>query len=113
MRVLRTTLIATLFCLPALAQFAGCGSTMPPDADPFDTYQLCFTEHHVTEAFRADQTITICCLSHPIGTNAANVVCGATASTCTTYVTANIMTTDATSAEITTGCNDYITQRGM
>jgi hypothetical protein len=90
-----------------------CGSNNTVDADPFDTFELCFTEHAVTEGLTVQKAITICCLDHPIGTNAAGVVCGADATTCDTYVTANLAGSDATATDITAGCTDYITQKGM
>src|SRR5262245_34919869 len=81
--------------------------------ESFPTFQECFTDHHVTENFTPTMAITICCLDHPIGSSGKNVVCGSDVTACTTYVTSNIMATDATSTEITNGCTDYITQRGM
>ena len=93
---------------------AACGDNSGGvDEDPFDTYQLCFDDHHVEEGFDAPKSITICCLDHPIGSSAKNVVCGDTAQSCMTYVTANLTMGSATAADITAGCADYITQRGM
>jgi hypothetical protein len=83
------------------------------DADAFDTLQSCFTEHHGTESFTVAKAITICCLDHPIGTNAAGLVCGTTQASCETYVGANLAGSDASGSEITTSCADYITQRSM
>ena len=107
-------LVRLSFVIVAIAvAFTACGDSKSADADPFDTYQACFTEHHVTEAFTVQKTITICCLDHAIGANAAGIVCGATTSTCGTYVTANLGSADATSADITSACADYVTQKGM
>jgi len=61
----------------------------------------------------APKAITICCLSHPIGSNAAGVVCGATEATCDTYVTANLVSPDVAPADVTAACTDYVTQKGM
>jgi hypothetical protein len=105
--------LSLVFSMLALPVFAACGNNSSVDADPFDTYEACFTEHHVTEAFSTQKAITICCLDHPIGSNAAGVVCGATAQTCGTYVTANLMGSDATADDITAACTDYVTQKGM
>lgn len=88
-----------------------CGGGGTVDADPFATYPDCYAEHHVTEALTAAHTITICCLDHPIGSSSPNVVCGGTATSCTTYVTAQLAGTDATAADITAACTDYINQR--
>ena len=93
--------------------FAACGDNGGgQDHDAFDTYQMCWDEHHTTEMFSAAQAVTICCLSHPIGTQPMNVVCGDTAASCDTYVGSNLGS-DAGSADVTAGCTDYITQRGM
>ena len=106
----RLSLVFSMFALPMLV---ACGDGGGEDHDAFDTYEECFTEHHVDEMFTGPKAITICCLDHPIGTNAAGVVCGADATTCGTYVTANLMGSDATAADITSGCTDYVTQKGM
>jgi len=106
----RLALVFSMFALPV---FVACGDGGGVDADPFDTLEACFTEHHVTEAFTTQKAITICCLDHPIGTNAAGVVCGATAQTCETYVTENLMGSDASGDDINAACTDYVTQKGM
>jgi len=100
--------------LVASLAFPACGDNGGgADNDPFDTYQMCWDEHHTTEGFNAQMAITICCLSHPIGSQPKNVVCGATAASCETYVGSNLSGSDVGSADITAGCTDYITQRGM
>ena len=101
------------FALVASIAFAACGDNGgSEDADPFDTFQMCFDEHHTTETFPSAQAVTICCLSHPIGSQPKNVVCGDTAASCETYVSSSLGS-DAGSADIAAGCTDYITQRGM
>jgi hypothetical protein len=80
-------------------------------AEPFATFQLCFDEHATTESLPHDQAITICCLEHPIG--GVTQVCGTTAAACEAYLSANLAATSATSAEVTAGCADYVTQRGQ
>ena len=102
------------FALVGSLAFAACGDNGGgEDHDAFDTYQMCWDEHHMTEGFNAQQAITICCLSHPIGSQPMNVVCGATAASCETYVGSNLTGSDVGSADVTAGCTDYITQRGM
>ena len=108
----RLSLLASLFGFPFVSS---CGDNVGGmvDADPFDTYQACFDEHHTTEAFSVGKAITICCLDHPIGNAAAGVVCGATEATCDTYVTANLTSPDVAPADVTAACTDYVTQKGM
>ena len=87
--------------------FACSGGT---DDESYPTFQECFDDHHNVETLPTDQAIVVCCVDHPIGSAGKNVVCGADAASCTTYVTANLMSTSATSMEITTACNTYQTQ---
>jgi hypothetical protein len=89
--------------------FAACGHDH--EEEGFDTFQACFDDHHTEEALPTAQAIVICCLDHPIG--GVSEVCGATAASCTTYVTANLTAASATSAEVTTACTDYETQKGQ
>lgn len=109
--------LSLVFSFVGMPLIAACGGDDKGDSEAFDTFQDCFDDHHEEEMFTIEKAITICCLDHPIGTNAGGVVCGATAATCTTYVTANLDAgsgSDAvTAANITAGCNDYITQKGM
>jgi hypothetical protein len=95
------------------ALIVACGGTTK-DADPFATFQACYDEHHSTESFPAQMAIEICCLDHPIGGAKVNVVCGATADSCTAYVTQNLTDTSDTmlAADISAACADYVVQRG-
>lgn len=119
MHFIRTALIASI--LTAFAMSACGGDDDKEDNDPFATYQACFDEHHNTEGFDAQKAITICCISHPIGNEAANVVCGSDAASCVAYVSTQVGsagsggsgTTDATTANIQAACTDYVNQRGM
>lgn len=79
------------------------------DAEPFDTFQDCFTDHHGTEGLTIQEAITVCCTDHPIGSADAGVVCGDTAATCETYVDANLDTADASQTDISDACDAYIT----
>lgn len=107
----RLTLLAAL----VLSLSPACGDNGDDggvDHDSFATYQACWDEHHTTEMFTAPKAVTICCLSHPIGDQAMNVVCGDTATSCEAYVGTSLGSA-AAATDITTGCTDYITQRGM
>jgi hypothetical protein len=104
MHLVRTALLLSL---------VACSGSSKEDNDPFATFEACFTEHHDTEAFPIQQAIVICCISHPIGNAPVNTVCGADAASCQTYVTANLMGSDAGSGDISAACADYVSQRGM
>lgn len=110
----RTLLIASLFALPVA--FAACGDSNTPDADPFDTFQMCFDEHHVTESLAAHDAIVVCCIDHPIA--GVHPSCGDTAMACQALLTGtdtvhNLSSPDVTTADVMTACTDYITQKGM
>ena len=108
---MKLLIIATLFALP-LIHTAGCGnSNSSVDADPFDTYQECWDEHHTEENFSVQRAIEICCIDHPIGGAAANTVCGDTATSYTSYVTSNLVSTEVTSTDISDACTDYVGDR--
>jgi hypothetical protein len=112
MRLIFTLFVGALASAP-LVTAVGCGDNTGSAVDntPFPTYEDCFTDHHVTESFPVQQAIEICCIDHPIGGAAMNTVCGATAASCEAYVTANLMASDATAAEITAACADYVVKR--
>lgn len=118
MRLIRFALIGSMFAAPvvgSLVSSAGCTSTPAcADCDPFATYQDCYMDHHVTSGFSTPRAIEICCIDHPIGNSAMNVVCGDTADTCKTYVTANLTDPADTTlaADITQACADYVIDRG-
>jgi hypothetical protein len=88
--------------------FAACGGDS--DDEAYDTFQDCYTDHHVTESLPADQAIVVCCIEHPIGSAGKNAVCGADSASCVTYVTAQVTTNAPTSAEIQAGCTTYQSQ---
>lgn len=102
--------LATCLALSALS-FAACGGDDDNDDEGFDTFQACFDDHHGEEGLSVGQAIVVCCLDHPI--NGVTEVCGADAAACTTYVTANVTSTSATSTEISAACTDYQTQKDM
>lgn len=97
--------------LVSIAVFTACGGS-GSDNEPYDTYQACYDDHHTVESLPSDQAITTCCIYHPIGSAKMNTVCGNDAAACMTYLTANL-SSSTTVAEITAGCNLYISQRGM
>lgn len=105
MHIARISILCALFALAC-----NNNSDDGPDNDPFDTFQACYNEHHMTEGFDTQCAIEICCIDHPIGSQMMNVVCGADASTCDTYVTANLMDgSDATlGSDITAACTFYV-----
>ena len=112
MRILSTLLITSLFALPLTVAACGGDDGGTVDADPYDTYFDCFDDHHNAESLPVEQAIVVCCIDHPIGTptGVANVVCGDTQAACETYVGAQLDTSEATNAEVTAACADYITK---
>jgi len=85
--------------------FAACGGD---DDEAYDTFLACYNDHHNVEALPADQAIVVCCIEHPLGSAEKNTACGADSAACVTYVTAQ--QTNATTAEIMTGCTTYQSQ---
>jgi hypothetical protein len=93
---------------------AACSSSNgPTPPEEFDTFQLCYDEHHMTEMLSPACAIEICCIDHPIGSGQTkgNIVCGASTATCKTYVTttANLMDSTDTmlTTDINTACTNY------
>lgn len=109
--MIRSFFLVSVICSMGLF-VVGC-SGGDEDADPFDTFQACYDEHHGTEGFTTVKAIEVCCISHPIGGTAPNMVCGTTTASCMTYVSANLMDSANTmlSADITTACTAYPTDR--
>jgi hypothetical protein len=107
MRCVRLILAFTL-SLPVISAACGGGDK---DNEPFDTLQACFDDHHKVESFGVEEAIKICCIDHPIGAQAANVVCGNDQTACETYVNASLADADATAAQITSACTGYLTDR--
>src|SRR5258706_11116137 len=94
----------------ALIFVAACGGGM--DADPFDTFQMCFDEHHNTESLSVHDAIVVCCIDHPIA--GVHPSCGNTAADCVAKLTGtdtvhNLSSSSATSQEVMTACTDYET----
>jgi hypothetical protein len=85
-----------------------CGGSSSMDADPFDTLQACFDEHHGTESLSVQQAIVVCCLDHPIA--GVHPSCDSTQAACVTHVRAEL---DATvlASDIDAACTTYISQK--
>jgi hypothetical protein len=98
---MRFIFLATIFLLAACHDH---------EHDAYGTFQECYDDHHNVESLPADQAIVVCCVDHPLGGAAKNTACGADSAACVTYVTANLTSTSATSAEIMAGCTTYQTQ---
>jgi len=103
---MRIASIVVSLVLPLV--LATCGDSKPEDADPFDTLQACFDEHHNMETLTVQQAIVVCCLDHPIA--GVHPSCKDTPADCMTHVRAEL--TAATSdADITAACAIYVTQK--
>jgi hypothetical protein len=104
--MLRALLLASLL--------VSCGDGGGEDEEPFDTFQDCFDDHHIEEAFNSADSIAICCLDHPIGGQDANIVCGESAADCEAFVDLELDDqTDVTLPDIEAGCADYISERDL
>jgi hypothetical protein len=101
-----TALFALSLALPI--GLAACGSSNPVDADPFDTLQECFDEHHNMETLPVQQAIVVCCLDHPIA--GVHPSCTNTQADCVTHVRANL-DASVVDADITAACTTYIMQK--
>jgi hypothetical protein len=84
-----------------------CNNSEPVDADPFDTLQACYDEHHGgTEHLPIQQAIVTCCLDHPIaGMNAPT--CLGTQVDCVNHVRAGL-DPSILDADINAACTTYI-----
>ncbi len=103
--MLRIALIST-----ALVACGSSSNSCPSgDCDPYATFQACYDDHHNVESFPTPKAIEVCCIDHPIGSAAKNVVCGNDTQSCIDYVTANLVDpNDAMlSADITSACTAY------
>ena len=104
---LASLLIGTLFALPLA--LAACGDDAKAnDAEPFNTLQDCYDDHHVEENLPADEAIVVCCVDHPIA--GVHPSCGDTAAACVTHVDAELDPA-VTSDEIAAACAEYIDQK--
>ena len=106
----------SVFTLILFSTLAACGDT-PVDADPYDTMQACFDDHHVTEGLSINDAIVICCLDHPLGTAMTHPSCGNTIADCTAYLNTDpvgmLTLASASANDIQLACTDYISKKGM
>ena len=87
---------------------AGCGDSMKMDAEPFDTLQACFDEHHNMESLTVQQAIVVCCLDHPIA--GVHPSCKDSQLDCVSHVRA-ALTAATSDADITAACMTYLSQK--
>jgi hypothetical protein len=101
-------LVLALVALPlTLSAVPACGDkTM--EADPFDTLQACFDEHHNMESLSVHDAIVVCCLDHPIA--GVHPSCKDTQADCVAHVDAEL-DNSVTTSDIQTACTDYIAQK--
>jgi hypothetical protein len=105
-----STLLLTSFLAFPLALGACSDDKKEVDADPFDSLQACYDEHHGgDENLPIQQAIATCCLDHPIAGMKAPT-CLDTKADCVTHVR---MELDALvlDADIDAACTTYITEK--
>ena len=110
MRILSLTrsVTASLSLALGLAALTACHDDHAADAEPYDTLQACFDDHHATEGLPVGESIVVCCTDHPIA--GVHPACKATAADCVTFVRAQLSAA-TTDAEITAACADYIAKK--
>lgn len=102
-----TALAASIFGFSLV--LAACSDDKAQDAEPFDTLQACFDDHHKgAESLPVAEAITVCCLDHPIA--GVHPSCKDTAADCVTHVDAELDST-VLAADIQAACADYINQK--
>jgi hypothetical protein len=85
---------------------AACGGS-DDDADPFDTLQDCYDEHHNMESLSVHDAIVVCCLDHPIA--GVHPSCETTQASCVSHVDAELDPSVGL-ADIQTACTDYVAE---
>ncbi|HEY0990536.1 MAG TPA: hypothetical protein VGD80_25965 [Kofleriaceae bacterium] len=93
-------LSVSLACPLVLAACGGNG-----DADPFDTLQDCYDDHHNVESLSVHDSIVVCCLDHPIA--GVHPSCLTTQADCVSHVDAELDATVSLS-DIQAACTDYV-----
>lgn len=99
---------ALLACSLAASLLAACGDSDKMDADPFDTLQACYDEHHGVESLPIQQAIVVCCVDHPIA--GVHPSCQDTQAGCVSHVRANL-DASVVDADIAAACTTYISQK--
>jgi hypothetical protein len=103
-----TALLASFLAFPLT--LTACSNNEPVDADPFDTLQACYDEHHGgDEHLPIQQAIVTCCLDHPIAGMKAPT-CLDSKADCVTHVRA-ALDVSILSADIDAACMTYITEK--
>jgi len=95
------------FSLTLSLVLVACGDSKM-DADPFDTLQECFDEHHNMESLSVHDAIVVCCLDQPIA--GVHPSCKSTQADCVAHVRAELTAT-TTDADIAGACMTYIMQK--
>jgi hypothetical protein len=78
------------------------------DADPFDTLQACYDEHHTMENLPVLESIVVCCLDHPIA--GVHPSCKDTQADCVAHVDAEL-DPSVSPSDIQMACTDYISKK--
>lgn len=97
--------ISTLFVWPLV--LAACGDK-EGEAEPFDTLQACFDDHHNVESLSVHDSIVVCCLDHPIA--GVHPSCKDTQADCVAHVTAQLGSS-ASASDVQAACTDYISEK--
>lgn len=107
-----SSLRASFLALPLTVVLAlgACSDDNKADADPFDTLQACYDEHHSgDEHLPIQQAIVTCCLDHPIA-NMMAPTCLDTQADCVTHVR-DALDPSILGADIDAACMTYITEK--
>jgi hypothetical protein len=101
MRITRA-LVSISLAFPLVLAACGGGDE---DADPFDTLQDCYDDHHNTESLSVHDSIVVCCLDHPIA--GVHPSCLNTQADCVTHVDAEL-DASVVLTDIQMACTDYV-----
>jgi hypothetical protein len=101
-----TAFVAALFVWPLV--FTACSDKKDDDAEPFDTLQDCYDDHHNDEMLPIQQAIVVCCLDHPIA--GVHPSCEATQTACVTHVRGEL-DASVVDSDIQAACTTYIDQK--
>jgi hypothetical protein len=108
-RSILASLLSSLFVVPLV--LAACSDDKNnQDAEPFDTLQDCFDDHHNEEHLTTKEALVVCCVDHPIGDQKLHPSCGDTLDACKTHVRGEI-DTSVTDTDIGDACADYLNRK--